>query len=423
MSRAKSVTDDGILTALADIAGSKRMGQVLDPARHHPFPARMPLALADHLISRLTTPNAIILDPMVGSGTTVVAGKRLGRKCIGFDRDPLACLIARTAVNVYRRADLELLRDRVFRRAKQIARSVSVPDHRTLLPEEDQVFLKYWFPSHCQRQLFALSLALREERTISWRELAAVVLSTLIIAKAAGASYAMDISRSRPHKQLDKPLVTPFDGWVPRFNAIIKRLPFVDAASTGSADVRTGDARVLPLDDRSVDFILTSPPYLSAIDYLRAHKFSLIWMGHDLETLRELRGTMIGTERGLYQLDGLPESVEARVTDRIQGLQRRGYVRQYLSDLGKVLREAARVLRDDGVAVLVVGPTIINAKRTDVCDLLSPVAQQHGLRVVGAEAREIAELRRSLPPPSHAKSDALAARMRREILLAVRKSP
>lgn len=415
------VTDDHILTALDEVAGSKRLGQAIDPARHHPFPARMPLALAEHLISRITTVDSVVLDPMVGSGTTVVAGKRLGRNCIGFDRDPLACLIARTAINDYRRTNLESLRDRVFQRAKAMAEVVSAPEHRGLLAEEDQQFLKYWFPSHCQRQLFALSEAVKEERTVTMRELATVVLSTLIIAKAAGASYAMDISRSRPHKRLDKPIVTPFEGWKARFNAIIKRLPFVDSPSTGTAEVRTGDARALPLEAESVDFILTSPPYLNAIDYLRAHKFSLVWMGHDLGTLRELRGTMIGTERGLYQLDGLPESVESRVTDRIEESQRRGHVRQYLSDLGKVLHEVARVLRDDGLAVLVVGPTIINAKRSDVGELLAPVADQHGLRVVGIQAREIAAVRRSLPPPSQSKSGALAARMRREILVAVRK--
>jgi hypothetical protein len=213
MSRVKRVTDDSILTVLAKVAGSKKLGQVLDTGRHHPFPARMPLALAEHLISELTYADAVILDPMVGSGTTLVAGKRLGRTCLGFDRDPLACLIARTAINEYRRSELESLRDRVFLRAKQIVRSVSVPDHRNRRAEEDQAFLKYWFPSHCQRQLFALSMALREERAVSMRELAAVGLSTLIIAKAAGASYAMDISRTRPHKSLDKPIVTPFDAW------------------------------------------------------------------------------------------------------------------------------------------------------------------------------------------------------------------
>lgn len=421
MSRATRVTDDKIKTALAKIAGSNRLGQALDPARHHPFPARMPLALAEHLISALTTTKSVILDPMVGSGTTVVAGKRLGRNCLGFDRDPLACLIARTAVNEYARKDLEALRDRVFSRAKDVAASVSVPEFRSLLANEDQLFLRYWFPPHCQRQLFSLSSALREERAVSLRELASVALSTLIIAKAAGASHAMDISRSRPHKRLDKPIVTPFDGWMRRCNALIKRLPFVDTPNSGTAVVQTGDARHLPLDAGSVDFILTSPPYLNAIDYLRTHKFSLVWMGHDLSSLRELRGTMIGTERGLYQLDGLPESVEARVADRIEESRRQGHVRKYLSDLGKVLRENARVLRDDGVAVLVLGPTIINARRSDICDLLTPIAEQHGLRVVGAETREIAEVRRSLPPPSQSRSGALAARMRREIIIAVRK--
>jgi DNA modification methylase len=421
MGRSRRITDRSVLEALDEIAGSKRLGQALDPARHHPFPARMPLSLAEHLISRLTNSDSVVLDPMVGSGTTVVAGKRLGRQSWGFDRDPLACLIARTAVSQYGRGELDGLQDRAFTRAKQLVGSVSMPETRGHMCAEDQKFLKYWFPVQSQRQLFALSLAVHQEPSVRLRELASVVLSTLIIAKAAGASYAMDISRSRPHKRTDKPIVLPFDGWKPRFAAVVNRLSFVDADGTGEAIVRGGDARRLPLGTASVDFILTSPPYLNAIDYLRAHKFSLVWLGHDLETLRELRGTMIGTERGLYQLDGLPGSVEHRVSGRIDQSRRRGHVRQYLSDVGKVLREACRVLKDGGLAVLVVGPTIINTKRSDVCELLSPVANQHGLRVVGAVAREIAEQRRSLPPPSHFKSGALAARMRREVLVAVRK--
>lgn len=421
MGRRDHFSDRTILAALDEVAGSRRVGQILEPVRHHPFPARMPLALAEHLIRRLTTGGAVVLDPMVGSGTTAIAGKRLGRTALGFDRDPLACLIARTAVREYPRAALEQLRDRVFRRATLIAGSVALPRHRDLSGKEDQKFLEYWFPLHSQRQLCALAEAVQQERSLGLRDLGAVVLSTLIIAKEAGASYAMDISRSRPHKRTDKPIVLPFDGWTRRFNALIKRLPFLDANVAGTAEVQNGDARELPLEAASVDFVLTSPPYLNAIDYLRAHKFSLVWLGHDLEGLRELRGTMIGTERGLYQLDGIPDSVERQVSDRIAESRRRGHVRRYLSDIGKVIREASRVLKDGGIAVLVVGPTIINSKRSDASELLSPIADQHGLRVVGTVARQIAERRRSLPPPSHRSATALASRMRREVIVALRK--
>lgn len=48
-----------------------------------------PLSLCEHII-KLTTysPTAIILDPFVGSGTTAVAAKKLGRNFIGIDINP-----------------------------------------------------------------------------------------------------------------------------------------------------------------------------------------------------------------------------------------------------------------------------------------------------------------------------------------------
>src|SRR3546814_12385395 len=41
-----------------------------------------------------------------------------------------------------------------------------------------------------------------------------------------------------------------------------------------AARVDLGDARDLALDARSVDAIVTSPPYLNAIDYMRGHRIS-----------------------------------------------------------------------------------------------------------------------------------------------------
>lgn len=55
----------------------------------HPFPARMPLDLARLAIQRLSSTNALVLDPMVGGGTTTRAAIELGRRALGFDLDPL----------------------------------------------------------------------------------------------------------------------------------------------------------------------------------------------------------------------------------------------------------------------------------------------------------------------------------------------
>ena len=54
--------------------------------------AQMPLKLALRIIRR--TPGELIVDPFLGSGTTVLAAKRLHRRAIGIDIDESACEIA-----------------------------------------------------------------------------------------------------------------------------------------------------------------------------------------------------------------------------------------------------------------------------------------------------------------------------------------
>src|ERR1039457_4713691 len=58
----------------------------------HPFPARM----ASEIVWRKLPEGGglRVLDPMSGSGTTLVTARMRGHEAIGFDRDPLAVLIA-----------------------------------------------------------------------------------------------------------------------------------------------------------------------------------------------------------------------------------------------------------------------------------------------------------------------------------------
>lgn len=57
-------------------------------------PAIFPEALArDHIIS-WTNENDILLDPCAGSGTSLVEGGRLNRKCIGIEIEEKYCEIA-----------------------------------------------------------------------------------------------------------------------------------------------------------------------------------------------------------------------------------------------------------------------------------------------------------------------------------------
>lgn len=60
-------------------------------------PSRKPIRLLTHLIELFTTKGDTIIDPFLGSGTTLIAAERTGRRCVGAEIDPTHCaeIIAR----------------------------------------------------------------------------------------------------------------------------------------------------------------------------------------------------------------------------------------------------------------------------------------------------------------------------------------
>ena len=50
------------------------------------YPTQKPLALLKRIIAASSNPGDVVLDPMCGSGTTLVAAEQLGRRWVGIDR-------------------------------------------------------------------------------------------------------------------------------------------------------------------------------------------------------------------------------------------------------------------------------------------------------------------------------------------------
>ncbi len=74
-----------------------------ESARRVNHPAPFPIGLPQRLINLYTYRGDVVLDPFLGSGTTVVAAERTGRSGIGFDLDPAYVDIARSRVERERR--------------------------------------------------------------------------------------------------------------------------------------------------------------------------------------------------------------------------------------------------------------------------------------------------------------------------------
>lgn len=62
-------------------------------------PTVKPLALMEWLVQMATREGQLVLDPFAGSGTTLLACANLGRRCVGVERDPHYCEIARSRLS------------------------------------------------------------------------------------------------------------------------------------------------------------------------------------------------------------------------------------------------------------------------------------------------------------------------------------
>lgn len=63
------------------------------------YPTQKPLALLELLVAACSPPKGTVLDPCCGSGTTLVAAKRLGRIVIGCDTSAAAVRLTRTRLS------------------------------------------------------------------------------------------------------------------------------------------------------------------------------------------------------------------------------------------------------------------------------------------------------------------------------------
>jgi DNA modification methylase len=359
-----------------------------------------------------------VLDPMSGSGTVLRAATAQGHNAIGFDVDPLAVLMSRVWTTPL---STELLRSAA---ADLALEAQALDDDIINLPwldddSETREFIEFWFGESQRRELRRLSYALfRRGEGDAITDALRVALSRIIVTKGRGASLAIDVSHSRPHRVYDKHDFEVVPALLKSVERIAERLEAQPPVA--NAAVQLGDARSLSsVATASVDAVITSPPYLNAIDYLRGHRLSLVWLGYQIGTLRAIRAASIGSERA-PDVEADNSLVEELVSE-IRGVSEltariRRMIDRYALDLTAALSEFHRVLRPDRRAVIVIGNSSLRGVFVENDRLVASIAKRQGFTLHERSVRDLPESRRYLPPPTSGNTN-LTKRMRTETVL------
>lgn len=375
----------------------------------HAYAAKCPPQLARYAIEQYSRPGDTLIDPMVGSGTTLVEARLAGRNALGFDIDPLACLIAQVKCKDLPDDAIQAAYSAIMEKTEQVLQQGE--SVCPVLPEFAN--RDYWFSPTVSTSLAAISSAIQtvdisqDLHNFFWVAFSGIILSKVSVANAR------DIIHSRHHffQHTAPPnVIAKFSERVRKmrkqmadFRALCQQTP------PAQAIVQQADARQLPLANQSVDLVFTSPPYATALDYPRAHFLAVGWMQNRLGlTVDQYKGhgsTYIGSERGriakIFQPDETLSSFPIAQQTLLQlshlDAHQANLIQRYWLDMLAVFEQISRVLKPGSHAVIVVCPSHIRKLEIPTHRLLTEIAQNYGLFMKEERTRTIDAGRRVLP--------------------------
>lgn len=247
--------------------------------------------LIETILSFYCPSNSVILDPFVGSGTVLLEASYLSLEAYGFEINPAAYIMSRT---------YEFINDS---QKKEVLKNL-----RNILDQE--------FPLRIfevSDQVENLVDKLQNTRNML-PDRSKVLFDALVI--------LLDVCNNKITQEfIQKKFL--------HLSNIITKLPY----SQKPIRVGLSDARSLPLKNNQIDFVVTSPPYINVFNYHQNYRQSAEILGWDLLKIAK---SEIGSNR-------------ANRSNRFYT------VVQYCLDMGDILKELARVSKQQARIVLIVG--------------------------------------------------------------------
>ena len=401
--------------------GDSDPGKRKDPkyATHgiHPFKGKFYPQLAKSLLNISGTHvGSRLLDPFCGSGTTLLEGMLNGYAAYGCDFNPLAAKIARAKTGILTAprdiVDLSMraMLDRVTNQYEPVPRSFSQ------FPEDTHTELLNWFP---EPVLYKVNWLLSQVRLFGNDLLVdffEVIISSLI--RDVSNQDPKDLRIRRRKEPLDDaPVLELFQEHLEAQQYRLQKYWSVAGRQPGQLfppSVQQGDTRTkhtfdsLGLDSGSIDCVVTSPPYATALPYIDTDRLSLLAiMGltspirSDLEQRltgsREIRrGEKSEAESELLEASAY-NKIPDTVVDSIRNIYEAnsnadvGFRREnmpallwrYFLDMRANLDQVHRLLRSGGKAFYVVGDSRTKAGEDwvaiETCKHITAIGEMAGL--------------------------------------------
>lgn len=320
-----------------------------------------------------------ILEPFAGSGTTILEALKNDNSIYWIDNNPLSRLICECKSVGVDTNSIELCLQKLLDNARKYG-DVNVT----------MVFanIDLWFQKPVQEALTIIKIFIDEISdetlknvfnlilSVTVRKMSEMEDSMILAARRTNNRECVEYKRTDVYDNFEynaKRVISAYEEWNP-----------IVGTERKSFSIGTNDARNIDKKD-FFDAIVTSPPYINAMDYIWACKFELHWLElvSDDKNRLEVSSEEIGTERipaKIYKELAVTEDTELnRILKDIytgkeykaskgQNELRSRVTYQYFEDMKKHFESAYESLKVGGLYCFIIGDT------SKICGVEIPVA-------------------------------------------------
>ena len=294
--REKNIKTFGIDLSFADVPEFQRTKHV---HRLHPYLGKFIPQLVEVFLKKFFQPGHTILDPFLGSGTTLIEANLLNMPSVGIELSEFSFLIAKVKTRKY---DIKLLEKEILdilNKTKAFSRRIKL-NQKALFEEqnfEPTEYFKTWYHPRAIKEIYFYRSLIQN---YEYQDVLKIILSR----SARSSRQIPHYDLARPKKPVKekywcikhKRYCYPIDNAIKFINRYswdtIRRIKEFDRLRTDASIILLqGDARKIELPLRKeIDGIFTSPPYLGLIDYHDQHRYAF-----DLFNFREYPEAEIGS--------------------------------------------------------------------------------------------------------------------------------
>jgi|SRR3989344_3551453 len=314
----------------------------------HTYPAVMIPQIARRLIHLYGKNAKNILDPFMGTGTSLVEASLTPQieEAYGFDLNPLALLISKVKTTSI---SINVLKDNLDNIIKS-KEYYSLPNFKNI---------DFWFKKEIIEKLAIIKTAINKIEDINVKNFFLVVFSETVRNVSNTRSSEFKLYRMTKEK-IDKHNPDVFEEFnkiaIRNINGMSEYIPVKNHTKVNTLLLSSTDT--LPIKENSINLLVTSPPYgdsRTTVAYGQFSRLALQWLGYDNANIidKSLLGGIPSKNIGVYINSQTLEEVISTISQIDPN--RAKEVLSFFEDFDKCVMQINRVMAKDSYICFVVG--------------------------------------------------------------------